>query len=56
MPTTVDPTWSVPALCVVISVVAVTWAKLTAVARDRRYGIGPTKPKATEPARPSQTP
>ena len=56
MSATIDPTWGVPIIGVIIAAIAITWAKLTAVARDRRYGAGPTKPEPQRPARPSQVP
>lgn len=53
MPTTVDPTWGVPVVCLVITVIGITWAKLFARAHERRYGPDQSTvtPPQTEPPR-----
>ena len=52
MPTTVDPTWGVPVVCLIIAIIGVTWAKLYARAHERRYGPDPNAvtPRQTGPS------
>lgn len=52
MPTTVDPTWGVPVVCLIIAAIGVTWAKLYARAHERRYrtDTGLIRPQPNDPS------